>query len=273
MNNQASITSHMTVTELAIYPIKSTRQITLDSATIGSMGFEHDRRWMLVDSEGQFITQRKYPRLVLVTATPAENSLQLSATGYSALTVPVPESTATIIDTRVWKDDCQGLDAGDAAAQWFSHFLELECRLIYMPDNNVRALDARYSEPGERTGFADGFPFLLTSTASLEELNTRLEHPVAMNRFRPNIVVDTNEPFAEDQWKRIRIGTVTFRVAKPCSRCIMTTVDTELAVKGKEPLKTLSEYRRTDMGVIFGQNLIHEMTGEIRVGDRVEILE
>ncbi|MGI9275377.1 MAG: MOSC domain-containing protein [Endozoicomonas sp.] len=274
MNNQASIiSSPMTVTELAIYPVKSTRQVTLGSAIIGSMGFEHDRRWMLVDSEGQFITQRKYPRLVLVTATSVGSAIRLSADGHDDLLVPEPGASAHVVDTRVWKDDCQGLDAGDAAAQWLSDFLKLDCRLIYMPENRIRALDARYSQPGERTGYADGFPFLLTTTASLDELNARLDKPVPMKRFRPNIVVHAETPFAEDQWQRIRIGSVTFRVAKPCSRCIMTTVDTERAVTGKEPLKTLSEYRRIDKGVIFGQNLIHESTGEIRVGDRVEVLD
>ena len=262
----------ITVTELAIYPIKSTRQIQLDTAKTVQTGFAHDRRWMLITPDGVFLTQRQHPRMVLVTAMPTETGLLVSAPGMNNLPVSTPAGS-DYLTTAVWKDECQALDAGDSAAAWFSDYMEMPCRLVYMDDHFKRQLDPRYSASADQTGFADGFPFLLISEASLDDLNSRLETPVPMARFRPNIVINGTEPFAEDRWKRIRIGEVEFRVSKACSRCVMTTVDTDLAIKGKEPLATLSKYRRGEGGVLFGQNLSHDNQGTIQIGDTVEILE
>lgn len=262
----------ITVTELAIYPIKSTRQIRVGQADIIQTGFAHDRRWMLISPDGVFITQRQYPHLVLVTAMPVETGLLLSAPGRQNLPVNTPSGNDYRTVT-VWKDECLALDAGAEAAAWFSDYMGMSCRLVYMDDRFKRQVDRRYATSADQTGFADGFPFLLISEASLADLNARLENPVPMVRFRPNMVIRGTGPFAEDSWKRIRIGSVEFRVSKACSRCVMTTVDTDLAVKGKEPLATLANYRRGKGGVLFGQNLAHDGLGTIRVGDTVEILE
>lgn len=264
----------MKVTELAIYPIKSTRQISVDEAQIVATGFAHDRAWVLADDNGRFITQRHYPELVNVLAMPKANGILLESAGLPDLWVEQPDLKNNSCVVTVWKDECDALDAGDEAAHWFSQYLKVSCRLYYQPANAVRSVDPRYAEVGDRTGFADGFPFLLTTQGSLSDLNSRLEWPVSMKRFRPNIVVDCMEAFAEDRWKKIKIGDVVLRVVKPCSRCVMITVDTESGIKtGKDPLATLAKYRLTEGGVIFGQNLIHDNQGLIRVGDEVTILE
>ncbi|WP_257285485.1 MOSC domain-containing protein [Endozoicomonas sp. SESOKO1] len=264
----------MQVTRLAIYPIKSTRAIPLDSAQVTPRGFEHDRRWLLADENGRFITQRQYPVLATVATTVVDGGLLITRPAAENLCVCTPEEEAYCSTVTVWKDDCQALDAGDDAAQWFSDLLDMKCRLFYQPERSIRPTDARYSKPEDHTSFADGFPFLLTNEASLADLNQRLTEAVPMSRFRPNIVISGQQPYEEDDWSVIRVGDITFRVAKPCSRCVMTTVNPETGQKeGREPLFTLAQYRRTEMGVIFGQNLIPDQEGIIRIGDKVTILE
>lgn len=264
----------MHVTELAIYPIKSTKQISLTEAGITHTGFMHDRRWLLTDETGRFITQRQYPELVRVIAEPVTSGILIQSAGHPELLVHYPENDRLQKPVTIWKDQCLAQDAGDEVAHWFSRFLGKKCRLVFQPDHSVRQVDQHFALSEDRTGFADGFPFLLTNEASLADLNRRLASPVPMKRFRPNIVISGAKAFAEDRWREIRIGEVTFRVAKPCSRCVMTTVDTEKGIKtGKDPLKTLSEYRSTENGVIFGQNLIHNQQGMIRVGDKVTVIK
>ncbi|WP_419834777.1 MOSC domain-containing protein [Endozoicomonas atrinae] len=264
----------MEVTGLTVYPIKSTRAIPLERAHVTLRGFEHDRRWLLTDENGKFITQRQYPVLATVVTSIVEGGLQITQPEAESLCVSTPSEGAYSSTVTVWKDDCHALDAGDDAAQWFSDFLKMKCRLFYQPEQSIRSTDARYSKPEDHTSFADGFPFLLTNEASLVDLNQRLTDTVPMSRFRPNIVVSGQQPYEEDTWSVIKVEDITFRVAKPCSRCVMTTVNPETGEKeGREPLFTLAQYRRTEMGVIFGQNLIPNQEGIIRVGDKVTILE
>ena len=253
------------VSELAIYPVKSSRQIVVDRWTVDEFGMADDRRWMVIDSQSQFITQRTHPALVKMICSLQESAIVLEASGQKKLTVKKPERGKNLTVT-VWNDNCGAVDAGDRAASWCSELLDEECRLVYMPGSSFRQVNLKYAEEGIRTGFADGFPFLLISEASLADLNSRLESPVSMLRFRPNIVVSGCEPFAEDSWNRIRIGDIEFSVVKPCTRCIMTTIDTDTLKRHKEPLKTLASYRRLDSQVIFGQNLIHHGRGELRTG-------
>ncbi|MFK0572074.1 MOSC domain-containing protein [Endozoicomonas sp.] len=264
----------MQVTQLAVYPIKSTGQVPLESAVVTPRGFKHDRRWLLVDENDRFITQRQYPLLALVRTEFVESGLLISRPDAEGIYVPTPAENGVLKTVTVWKDCCNARDAGDEAAEWFSRVLGMMCRLVYQPDHSIRPTDARYSGTGDHTSFADGFPFLLTNEASLLDLNDRLTDAVAMSRFRPNIVFSGQQPFQEDGWSRIQVGDIAFRVVKPCSRCVMTTVNPDNGQKeGREPLMTLSRYRRTDMGVIFGQNLIPDQEGIIRVGDRVRILD
>lgn len=268
------------VTELAIYPVKSTRRLPVQQAKVVTTGFAHDRRWMLVDPEGKFITQRQHPKMVHIVAQPDEQGMVVNAPGMDAIHILQPLLQKELqneshhrFEVTVWKDVCAALDAGDQAAQWFREYMGFNCRLVYMDEECQRPVDQRYALTSDLTSFSDGFPFLLTSEASLADLNGRLDQPVPMDRFRPNIVINGLEAFAEDYWQRIRIGSVEFRVSKACTRCIMTTVDTRTGIKGKEPLQALANYRRGEKGVLFGMNLNHDNEGVISVGDPVEILD
>jgi MOSC domain-containing protein len=223
-----------------------------------------------VDAAGRFLTQRTLPRMSLVSVAVDGGVLRLDAPGADALEVPLRPEAGERRAVDVWGDRCEALSLGDAPARWLTGFLGVACGLVYMPDATVRATNPAYG-PG-RVGFADAFPFLLTSTTSLAALAQR-GGAVPMERFRPNIVVKGAEPFAEDGWARLRIGAVTFRVAKPCVRCAITTVDPDVgAVAGVEPLRTLATFRRSGDGVLFGMNLVHETGGVIEVGATAEVL-
>ncbi|CAM3644477.1 MOSC domain-containing protein [Parendozoicomonas haliclonae] len=266
-------TSGPVVSQLAVYPVKSLAQYTASSFQVDSFGFAGDRRWMVVKSQdGSFITGRAHPAIVLLRALIGADGLTLISPHGDQVQVPYPVSDQRVMAT-VWGDTCAAIDAGDEAAHWLSAYLKEDCRLVYMPESTHRQVDPRYAEQGMRTGFADGFPFLLISEASLELLNSKLEQPITMNRFRPNIVVSGCEPHEEDSWKRIRIGDIEFSLVKNCTRCVFTTVDPATGEKGTEPLKTLAGYRRAEKGIIFGQNMVHHGVGQIDLGMPVEILE
>jgi uncharacterized protein YcbX len=175
------------------------------------------------------------------------------------------------IPVQIWKDRCPAIACGDEAEDWFTRFLGVKCRLVFLPDDTIRPINAQYVINEHSLSFADGFPFLLISEASLLELNSRLHKPISMNRFRPNLVVKGCEAYAEDGWSKIRIGDIQFQDAKSCTRCVVTTVDQTSGIKGKEPLFTLSRYRQSGEGVLFGQNLIHENLGMLEVGQRIEV--
>lgn len=263
----------MTVSGLMIYPVKSCQGLLIDSAQIEAMGFQHDRRWMVVDDQGKFVTQRQHPKMALIQVAPTNDQLALSHPGASSVVVHIDDCVKKR-EVQVWKDSVSAVQAPDSVSEWLTAILGLSCHLVHIPGNVHRPVDPNYANAEDQTGFADGFPFLLTTEASLGELNNRLTAPVTMKHFRPNIVIEGAEPYAEDQWKTVRIGSVEFRVAKPCSRCVMTTVNPETGVKmGKDPLMTLSQYRKTELGAIFGQNLIQNSEGTINVGDSVEVLE
>ncbi len=260
------------LTQLAIYPIKSCSQISLKQSEISPFGLAMDRRWMLIDENGQMLTQRKLARMCLIDSQLDDDSLILNAPGMPSLTVS-PSVTANVLKATVWEDTCSSLDCGDQAAVWLSDFLQHKARLVYFPENEIRQCDENYAQKGDITAFSDGFPYLLISQASLEDLNSRLDQAIEMKRFRPNLVVSGNSAFAEDQWKRIRIGEVIFRVVKPCSRCVIPSIDPDTAEKSAEPVKTLASYRKTGNKVFFGQNLIAENSGHLMLGMDVEILE
>ncbi len=257
------------------YPLKSGAGLPLDHATVEPLGIEHDRRWMAVRPDGSFLTGRELPSLVLVRAVPTASGLHLSAPGMSELTVPLPTGSSPRLDVTVWKDTCSAARTDAAADRWLSEYLGIPAALVYVDARMQRPVDPTYAAPEDRVGFADGFPLLLTTDASLADLNRRLARPVPMSRFRPNLVVDGTDAFAEDGWKRLRIGTVELAVVKPCARCVFITVDAETARKDphQEPLRTLTTFRRIDGKVMFGQNVIVRRAGTVRVGDAVEILE
>lgn len=254
-----------------IYPIKSAAGIALETAEVGERGFQYDRQWMVVDATGKFMTQRQFPRMALITVQLLGNHLVINAPDREHLSIPLQLDSHDRISVQVWNDICNAIPLGDTVAKWFSEFLETPCQLVYLSESSVRLINPRYATENQQVGFADGFPFLLISEASLQDLNARLDQPVPMNRFRPNLVVSGCEPFAEDTWQSINIGAISFRVVKPCDRCVITTVDQSQGIRGKEPLQTLAEYRRWDGKILFGQNLIQEQMGILQVGDAVKI--
>jgi uncharacterized protein YcbX len=259
------------VTGLFYYPVKSCRGIAVDAVTLDRRGIVDDRRLMIVDEWGRFVSQRSHRLLALVEARLDGDSLSLSAPNMSPLTISVAKQGSTKTVT-IWYDECESVDQGRDAAAWFSELLAAPMSLVRMSDSFVRGVDAQYAvRSTDQVGFADGYPLLVISEESLDDLNSRLERPVAMNRFRPNIVVRGGGAFAEDRWRRVRFGEVTAAIVKPCARCSTTTVDQDTAVRGKEPLRTLAGYRYDpERDVLFGQNVIHSSAGTIRVGDVVE---
>ena len=263
------------VAALVRYPVKSCAGHSVDRAELDTYGIVGDRRWLIVDPNGTFLTQRNAPELALVRPELSEDGLSLSAPGMDTITVPI-ELDGPTLDVRVWNDRCQGVDQGEAAAAWLSDYLGASHRLVKMPSDVERPVARNYAvSDDDAVSYADGFPLLLTGEASLDDLNRRMTHPVPMDRFRPNIVVSEADPFAEDAWKAIRIGDVMFHVVKPCARCVVTTTSQTTGERGTEPLTTLASFRRDEHGkVYFGQNLIHAPKhGGIAVGDAVTILE
>ncbi len=260
------------VTGLYVYPVKSCRGIALEQATLDARGIVHDREWLVVDDASRFLTQREVPRLALIRPTLADDALHLEAPGLPPLRLPYGGGGAVRAVT-IWRDTCPALDQGDAAAAWLSDFLGHRCRLVRFADDHVRHVNPAYARSErDQVAFADGYPLLLISEASLQDLNRRLPEPLPMNRFRPNIVVRGCAPYAEDEWDTLRIGEVLAYGVKPCPRCAIPMTDQETARRGKEPLRTLATYRDSDLGILFGQNVIHAAPGVLRVGDAVEVL-
>ena len=266
----AYVRKNITLIGLYVYPIKSCAGISLQSADLSATGLRHDRRWMLVDETGEFMSQRAHPRMALISVRIAPESMIVSAPSMEELEIPLRNETGSQIDVRVWGDMNRGELVAEEANRWFTEFLRFPCRLVHKPDDDPRLVDSSFARSGDQVSFADGFAFLLISEASLEDLNRRLEDPLPMNRFRPNFVVRGCGPYAEDGWSRLRIGVVPFRVAEPCPRCAITTVDQRTGARGKEPLRTLATYRKSQRGTVFGRNLIHDALGTVRVGDTVE---
>ncbi len=265
----------ITLSELRYYPVKSLRGLTLSEAKLDRFGIQGDRRWMVVDEAGRFLTQRELPAMTQVAVALESGALTLraSALGVAPLRLAPSQEAAASLAVQVWNDRCEAWPVGTDADAWLSRALGVRCRLVYLPDQAERVVDQSYAQPQDRTAFSDGFPLLLISRASLDALNKRLDDHLPMSRFRPNLVVEGCAPFAEDGWRRIRIGDVTLRVVKPCSRCVITTLDPESGAKGVEPLRTLARFRRLGNKVYFGQNLLHDTPGELRLGMEVEVLE
>jgi uncharacterized protein len=263
----------ITLTELNIYPIKSAAGIAVSQATVEARGLQFDRRWMVVDAQGKFMTQRKLPQMALIRVAVNSAGLTIDAPGMPRLELPICPEQAEPCQVEIWGDNCTALSMGHEAKQWLSDFLGQPCQLVYMPDNSQRPID--HGKLGDQTwvSFADAYPFLLISEATLADLNARLESPVPMNRFRPNLVIRGCDAFAEDEWQQIRIGEIVFDVAKPCARCSIPSVEQTTGECGKEPLITLAKYRLRNGEILFGQNLVQANLGLLQIGDIVEILE
>ena len=259
------------VSALHVYPIKSCRGIRVQEWPVLARGFAADRRWMIVDQNGRFVTQRELPQLTLVGTELAGDELRLTAPGQPELRMPLAYEQGEARQVQVWRDQGVGVPH-ELGSAWFSTYLGARHELVYMPESYQRQVNPERANPGEIVGFADAYPFLIISEASLADLNSRLAEPIGMDRFRPNIVVSGTEPFAEDSYARVQIGEISFRGPKRCERCVVTTVDPTTGERGREPLRTLAKYRLSDQKVWFGMNLIHDHRGVLRVGDAVSVM-
>lgn len=261
----------MYISGLFYYPIKSCAGCALNAAELTPRGIKNDRCLQIVNSNGDFLTQRELPRMALIQPKLQDDYwLTLSAPAMPDIRVPLGESDKRRM-VRVWSDLVLATEQDANASKWLSAFLQAEVQLVRISDGHIRPCDPRYARHAtDQTGFADGYPILLTNSASLDDLNARLqakgEALVEMERFRPNVVVSGASAFAEDQWHTLYVGELVLEIVKPCARCVITTTDPQTAERGKEPLRTLSEFRNWSGKVIFGQNVCHQGGGALRVG-------
>ena len=288
----------MNISQINIYPVKSLKGIDLESSVVEKRGLRFDRRWMLTDRNGLFFTQRELPHMATIRITVKEEGLTANAPGAEELQIPAHPEVKLRQHVTVWQSEVEAHVYDRHVNEWFSEVLKRECRLVHMPETTERHVSEQFDSGEDIVSFADGYPLLLIGEGSLEELNRRIaragilpadQSPVPMNRFRPSLVVKGSEPFAEDNWAKIRVGEAIFHVVKPCGRCVITTTDQDKGeVVGKEPLRTLATFRKASdvrpegyeqfghgpNSVLFGENLIPETHGvTIRVGDEVEVLE
>ena len=270
----------MILSEINIYPIKSLRGISLNEAKIERRGLQFDRRWMLIDENNRFLTQREFPKMATLIPEIKNDGLCVSNGKNNQIKIPFEFRFEKKERVRIWRNGCRAEIYNDSINQFFCDALQTKCRLAFMPDETKRKVNYWYKiSPDDHVSFADGYPFLLIGENSLGDLNEKLKDPVPMNRFRPNFVVSGSEAFAEDGWKTIKIGGAIFHVVKPCARCVITTIEQSKGVKtGVDPLKSLASFRIPKRSVkkkiLFGQNLIPENEGEnLRVGDKIEVLE
>jgi uncharacterized protein len=266
------------VASLHVYPVKSCRGIALQEARLTPAGIEHDREWMVVSPEGRFVTQRELPRMALIGTALSAEELLLAAPDMPRLALPLawqPQDAGAAREVVIWGDHCAAFDAGERAAEWFSRFLGRPLRLVRFDPAGRRVSNRKWTgDVAADNRFSDGFAVLIISLASLEDLNARLELPLPMNRFRPNIVLAGVAPYAEDRFDELVAPGLRLRVVKPCVRCIITTTDQELGEQqGAEPLHTLRSYRndRALHGVTFGQNAIVIEGSQLRSGQQLAL--
>ncbi len=258
------------VTALYVYPIKSAAGTLVQEARVEPSGFAADRRWMVVDAKGTFVTQRQLARLALIRPRIAADRLLVDAPNMPTLDMPLTLDDGENVQVRIWKDTATAWRwTGDGRA-WMSEVLQGDYEPVFLPAARARQVDLDYARPGDRVAFADAYPFMILSQASLDDLNDRLAEPLPMNRFRPSIVVDGCPAFGEDAWGAVKVGEIAMHIVKPCVRCRTTTVDQDTAETAVEPLRTLATYRKRGKGVNFGQNAVHDNGGVLRVGDAVQ---
>ena len=262
----------LTVSEIWIYPIKSLGGIRLPSAKVLEKGLEHDRRWMLIDENNTFMTQRIFPSMALFKLLIAKNQFIIT---HQTNSIDLPIDYAVDqnpIQTKVWDDDVITFEVSEAHSTWFSNQLKMKCKLVSFPEKNLRPVEANYKINDEQVSLADAYPFLIIGETSLADLNKKLAVPLPMNRFRPNIVFSGGQPYEEDDWKTFTVGKNKFIGVKHCSLCVMITINQDTAEKSAEPLRTLSTYRKKENKVYFGQNLLALAHFEINVGDKITLL-
>jgi uncharacterized protein len=271
--------NQLTLTQIWIYPVKSLGGIPLQRAKVFGKGLQLDRRWMLIDEHGVFMTQRINPTMALFKLTLGDGVIDVTffspdskaIDSISFTTDEQSNNTGTRFAAVVWNDPVEVKEPNVKISRWFSKHLQMNCKLVYFPESNPRAVDPNYKVNDEHVSLADAYPFLIIGQSSLDDLNSKLPEPLPMNRFRPNFVFTGGEPYEEDLWRNFSIGSNRFIGVKPCARCVLTTVNQATAEKGPEPLRTLSLYRKKDSKVLFGNNVVTVDEGDVRVGDVITL--
>lgn len=263
------------VTHLFVYPIKSLGGFSLHTAEIIKTGFKHDRRWMLVDDNNLFLSQRSHPQMALLQTAETATGIQVfnKKDGAHSINIPFSTDNNEVIKVKVWDDICEAIVVNNLCNEWFSDALQMNCKLVYMPDDTKRLVDKNYAGNNQITSFSDGYPLLMIGQSSLDNLNEKLLEPLPMNRFRPNIVFNGGHPHIEDEMAAFTINEIKLLGVKLCSRCVMTTINQQTALKGNEPLTTLATYRMKNNKIYFGQNVLQQQNGFISVGDEIKILK
>ena len=267
--------SKYTLSKINIYPVKSLPGIELKESIVEERGFKYDRRWMLVDSNNTFITQRLFPQMIFITPSIVENHLIFmhKFKDIKSLRISLNEFPNKEIKVQIWDDECFALEYESEINNWFSAAIDFQCKLVYMPGTSYRKTSTKYFKESKNVSFADGYPYLIIGMESLNHLNKMLIKPVEMNQFRPNLVFEGGNKHDEDNWKEISIGFIRFAVVKPCARCVITTIDLKSGKKNKEPLSTLNTYRDFDKKIMFGQNAIALSHGILKIGEKINILK
>lgn len=262
----------ISLTGIYIYPVKSLAGIKLDHWQVDDKGLLYDRKWMLIDQNHRFLSQRQLPQMTLIQTSLSEEHLIFNAPDMDTLSIPLETNYGTTLEASIWQDSCPAKTVCPDVDQWFSQFLKIECQLVYQEAHTIRPVDPKYANANDKVAFADGFPFLIISEASLASLNEAMQLNLSMLRFRPNLVISGCDSYAEDSWREINIADINFRLPKPCSRCNIPNIDPDTADSGKEPLKTLNQLRKWNNQVFFGQNALHDKAGLLSVGDKVNII-
>ena len=262
-----------TLSEINIYPIKSLGGISLQSSEVEERGLKYDRRWVLVDESNTFFTQRDFPEMSLIKVAVEKEGLKLQhkSKNVDPLFVPFEFEHSKSEKVIIWDDTVIGEFYNSQIDIWFSEMIGIKCHLVKMPETTKRVVDESYAK-NKIVSFADGYPFLIIGQASLDDLNSRMEIPLPMNRFRTNFVFTGGKPFEEDTWKKFKMGRLEFEAVKPCARCVITTTNQETAERLHEPLLTLSKFRKFGNEVMFGMNIVSYSIGKINVGDTIELI-
>jgi len=263
------------LSDIYIYPIKSLGGIRMQTAEVEARGLRYDRRWMLVDEKGDFLTQRQHAQMALLQVSLQQEGLKVHHKQGNLAPLHIPFAAAGVprqeLQVTVWDDTVPAEEVDPEISRWFTKALGMPARLVHMPPQSRRLVDTAYAAHGEIVSFADGYPYLIIGQAALDDLNSRLDQPVPMDQFRPTFVFRGGEPFAEDSWSDFTIGSQRFRAVKPCARCVVTTINQATAEKSPEPLRTLATYRQFRNKIMFGQNVLPGSNGTVQVGDKLQV--
>jgi uncharacterized protein YcbX len=267
------------ISQLYIYPVKSLRGISMPSAMVTDRGFKYDRRWMIVDSNNSFLTLRQFPKMSFLKVGLMESGLKIESLEHigNYLEIPFVSDADELESVTIWNAKVEAKRVGKVADHWFSDMLGSSCKLVYMPESSMRPVDTTsgYAPKGKFTSFADAYPFMMIGESSLEDLNTRIQTPVTISRFRPNIVFSGGMPYQEDTIEDFTINSIHFTGLENCKRCKIPNIDPEKGElsKDKEPLRTLSRYRMVNKKIEFGRNVVHSGTGILSVGDELQLVK